>query len=225
VRLLCCAGAGSRSSFGAWRLRLDGPKANKWGTVGVDVIITLGVAGEILFSRKARALSERLRIESEERIAALNEQTAEANKKAAEANDRASQTYLLLEVLRRQTSRRIPDRGAMLKTLAAGPRGKVEIMFAQEDSDSAVLAEVLRQILSEAEWACLSVTPWHTIDLLNRFGFFSSWTGLVCRGARLLPPRCCKCKGTSVRRVCQRWERGDVAYRIGRRSYVRIWNS
>jgi hypothetical protein len=55
----------------------DSPVVNKWGVVGSDILVALGVAGEILFSRKARSLSERLRQESEEKIADANLKRAE----------------------------------------------------------------------------------------------------------------------------------------------------
>jgi hypothetical protein len=146
----------------------DNPTANKWGSVAVDTIITLGVAGEILFSRKARALSEILRIESEEKVAALNKQAADANQMAAEAQER-------LETLRRQTAPRVLNKDAMLPILTNGPKASVEITYGQEDMDSTMLAWSLRSILTEAAWMCSSLTPRNLADLIKVGGIGIDW--------------------------------------------------
>src|SRR2546425_932936 len=54
-----------------------------WGPVGADIIVALGVAGEVWFGRKSRIDSEELTRRSEERL-------AEANRSAAAAHERAA---------------------------------------------------------------------------------------------------------------------------------------
>src|SRR3954454_11614463 len=74
-----------------------------WGTVAADSLISLGVAGEVLFSRKARLDSDELTRRSEQR-------PAEAITTAATANERARELALELERERKkQAPRRLTE--------------------------------------------------------------------------------------------------------------------
>lgn len=58
----------------------------RWGPVFADALITIGVAAEILFARKARSRAETLQRRSDESVAEANARAAEANQKAQEAS-------------------------------------------------------------------------------------------------------------------------------------------
>lgn len=70
----------------------DSAIVNKWGLVGSDALVALGVAGEILFSRKARILSEERQQLSNKQVAAANERASIADARVQEAKVELAQT-------------------------------------------------------------------------------------------------------------------------------------
>src|ERR1019366_3858090 len=66
----------------------DSSFVNKWGLVASDALVAIGVAGEILFTRRARRLSAELQTESNKQVAAANERAANAELELAKFRSR-----------------------------------------------------------------------------------------------------------------------------------------
>jgi hypothetical protein len=77
--------------FAGW---FEGPPEtalNHWGPACSDALVAAGVAGEVLFGRKARLASEELTRRSEVRLAEAIERAAKAELQAAEARERTAE--------------------------------------------------------------------------------------------------------------------------------------
>jgi hypothetical protein len=109
-----------------------------WGPVFADVLITLGVAAEILFARKARSTSETLQLRSAEKV--------------AEANARAKEAELKLEQLRKLAGPRQLDRSIFVKELEGKPKANVQIWYVTDSSDAFSFATQLLGALINAGW-------------------------------------------------------------------------
>lgn len=66
-----------------------------WGPVGADVVVTLGVAAEVLFGRRQRIASDELAVLSEKNVVAAMERASLAEKAAAEARERTAEVERL----------------------------------------------------------------------------------------------------------------------------------
>ncbi len=83
-------GVGLEFVLAGW---FEGPPVtflNHWGTAFADAIVAIGVAGEVLFGRRARLASEELTRRSEARLADATERAGKAEKTAAETHERAA---------------------------------------------------------------------------------------------------------------------------------------
>lgn len=154
------------------------PSVDKWGAVGTDILISLGVAGEILFSRQARSASEILQRQSDEHV-------AEANARAAEANAQAATAALRLEELRQRVGARSFDRPKFLAQLKDKRAAElVRIEFDKRAPDGWGTGVQLYDLLREAKWNVQEPVPiadgspfW---ECLPRF---MEWTGGRVTGA------------------------------------------
>src|SRR5665213_518310 len=81
--------------FVAWFHEPPETFLSRWGPVGSDVIVALGVAGEVFFGRKSRIDSEELTRRSEDKL-------SDATKSASDAVNRAAQAELETQRLRAQ---------------------------------------------------------------------------------------------------------------------------
>ncbi len=112
-----------------------------WGPVFADALITLGVAAEILFARKARLRAETLQHRSEGKI--------------AEANDRAATAELRTEQLRAQFSwRRLSPSTVktISETLADFPKMSITITFVGNDPESNTFAHEIGSVFNNSGW-------------------------------------------------------------------------
>jgi hypothetical protein len=118
----------------------------RWGAATFNALVMLGVAGEILFARKARSLSERLRRSSDERI-------AEAELAAEKLRTRT------IALLRSGAPRVISD-GAFE---AVKPFGafRFELAFTNEidlDPEALALGHQIFSLLARADWSITKTT-------------------------------------------------------------------
>jgi hypothetical protein len=102
----------------------DSAVVNKWGLVGSDALVALGVAGEILFSRKARSLADSLQRESNEKI-------AEANRLAEEAHERTA------DIERITAFRRIShEQLEKIREALRGLTGQIDLLIEHQYGDT-----------------------------------------------------------------------------------------
>jgi hypothetical protein len=96
----------------------DPPEAflSRWGPVIADVVVALGVAGEVFLGRRARIESEELSRRAEEKLGIAMKRAAEADARAAEARERTA------EIERFTAWRRVPVEQA--RQIADNIRGR-----------------------------------------------------------------------------------------------------
>jgi hypothetical protein len=114
---------------------------NKLAPIGSNVIIALGVAAEVLFSRKARTKSAELQRRSDEQV--------------AEANARAAEARLETEKLKeRMASRALtPDQQrAIAEELSAFKGQRVYLVAAPSTSETEVCMRLLAHVFTMAGW-------------------------------------------------------------------------
>ena len=102
-----------------------------WGPVVADASVALGVAGEVLFGRKARTASEELTRRSEERVA---------------------EAQLRLEELQKRAGPRDIDREIFKRELEGKPKSRVQIWYLPDISDGYWLASRLLSAVISAGW-------------------------------------------------------------------------
>lgn len=127
----------------------------RWGPVVSDVIVAAGVAGEVIFGRKARLDSEELTRRSDERAAKLEKEAAEANKTAAQANASAAMANVALAQLRKQVGPRQIENHALffeVLNMAASKPEKVLVRYHPNAADGFVIGTQIVKLLVEAEW-------------------------------------------------------------------------
>jgi hypothetical protein len=131
----------------------DRPFVIKWGPTASDIMVALGVAGEILFTRRARTISSELQTESNEKIAAANERAATAIQKAREA-ELALEKFkapgrLSPNSQRKVTERIAPFKGQKLNVWVTDP-SSTEVMGFWND---------ILVTLRDAEWEYAAAVP------------------------------------------------------------------
>lgn len=135
----------------AWYFQDDKSLLEVWGSVGATGLITLGVAVEVLFSRKARARSEEFQEHAEAKIAGLGLKSAEANERAAQATARANEAVLALEQYR--APRKIPEkhREGFIKTLSVFKDTPFDLTCFNDPESLALMNNVVG-VLGAAGW-------------------------------------------------------------------------
>ena len=164
------ASPSTRSSHwrGFWRFVPLGEKvayliANAAIAVGVYGEIRFGhVGGDILKLKLVEAIDhlgvlEIARASAEERAARAKERTADLEARAAESEKQAHEMGLkTVETelkMQRLSSPRVPEQEKFLKALAGKPRpAKIDVMYAMEGSDCAILAAWTAKLLRDAGW-------------------------------------------------------------------------
>lgn len=148
---------GFESSFEA-TLRIRWAAVENWGAVVADSLIALGVAGEVLFSRKARIGSDELTRRSDEKV-------AEANARAAEANRLASTAALELAKFRAARNLSKEPAARVTEAMRKFGAGQIAMQFAVAvsdfDQEQIWFASVLINCLTEANWK-VARWPWFT---------------------------------------------------------------
>lgn len=129
-----------------------------WGPVFADVLVAIGVWGEIFFSGKVRKVENELRRLSNEKVAAATEAAAEANKAAARAAERTAGLEKEAAILRVQLDQEIQKRTQRFLSdeqrtaMIAELRGKLKeiAVVTQNDIEANAFAMQLITVFSEA---------------------------------------------------------------------------
>ena len=123
-----------------------------WGPVLADALIALGVAAEVLFSRRARSKAETLQRLSDEKIAEAKARAAEANQRASEANARAA--IAMFELAQLKGPRHFPAerRQAIVGLLKPFSGIRFKLSSIPQDSETAAFVSQLRDILIASGW-------------------------------------------------------------------------
>ena len=138
----------------------------KWGTVAADTAIMLGVAGEILFTRKARTLADALQRELNERVATAERET---------------------ERLRSQLSQRMLDGPTFVEWLKDKPSVGVRRLCMRRTTQKLdMLADQFKRFLGAAGWEVImvgiippSVEPWTHLPSAVSVGGQSAGVAIV----------------------------------------------
>jgi hypothetical protein len=152
-------------------LALLSPLGEKIAYLIANAAIVIGVYGEIRFGHIrgdilklrlveaidhlgvleiARASAEERAAHAKERTADLEARAAESEKQAHEMGLKAVETELKMQ---RLSSPRVPDQEKFLKALAGKPSpAKIDVMYAMEGSDCAILAAWTAKLLRDAGW-------------------------------------------------------------------------
>ncbi|HUE63214.1 MAG TPA: hypothetical protein VMO78_02465 [Rhizomicrobium sp.] len=131
--------------------------------IGVYGVIRFGHVGGVILKLKlveaidhlgvleiARASAEERAAQSKERTANLEARAAESEKQAHEMGLKAVETELKMQ---RLSSPRVPDQEKFLKALVGKPKpAKIDVMYAMEGSDCAILAAWTAKLLRDAGW-------------------------------------------------------------------------
>lgn len=137
------------------------------GTIG-NLIVVLGVAGEVLFSWRAVRAAREAELEAEHTVADLEARTAEANERTANlqleianARERQAEAERLLADLRLD---RVPRSASFMPRTFAGvlesaPKGSVEIMYPRHDEEAHELAKNILLCFAIAEWKLSTSAP------------------------------------------------------------------
>ena len=119
-----------------------------WSPVVADILVALGVFGEIFFARKAKSISEKLQRESDDRVAKATERAADANKLADEAR-------LETERLKAQFAWRLisPIQEQILRHSLEKLKGSsVHILVFMQDAEANNFALDIRSIFKLSGW-------------------------------------------------------------------------
>lgn len=155
-----------------------GVSAAEWGTVGSNVIVTLGVAAEVLFSRRARVRAEQLQILSDERISEANERAADAEARTKEAE---VEILRLMEHARLVNSPRFMNADIFVQEISNLPKGHAIILYDRHVLDAHIVALSLAAAFQTADWDTetnliqhimavtpAQIVPWHEQPQTNK---------------------------------------------------------
>jgi hypothetical protein len=131
------------------------PAVENWGTVVADSLVALGVAAEVLFSRKARRASEELTRRSDERL-------AEANVRAAEAEMRTEQ--LRKELAWRRLSKQEVEKIGDILSKSDLPKCGLRIFHAPSDPEAITFARDIADAFRNNGWSVLFMAT--TMEIL-----------------------------------------------------------
>lgn len=132
------------------------------------IILTLGIAGEILFGRKASSLEKRLRAEANVEIERLRSRGAEAEERVAnlhlelaDARERQANAELTIDALRKNQVPRWSTLDTMkfFAVLRSRTKGNAEIMYMAGDAEAVTFAAVLLACLKSVGWTAAETKP------------------------------------------------------------------
>jgi hypothetical protein len=135
----------------------------EWPSLGVvgNVVVVLGVAGEVLFSWRAVRAARKAELEAEQTVVTLQARIAEADERTAnlriavaDALERQATAEQLLADLRLDQGPRaaIFDKLKFAGALDLGPKSAVEIMYPTEDAEAWALAKAMTTSFMLAHW-------------------------------------------------------------------------
>jgi hypothetical protein len=160
IALFCAicvvAGVLTEFIFAAW---FDSPpktELNHWGPAIADLVVGIGVAGEVFFGRLARLGSEELTRRSDERLSSANKTAGEANERASAATQRAEEAALAhAQLLNRLAPRTLTQEEAerfILKMHAfSGVRADL-MSYAPGNPEPTRTCQTLINLLHKAGW-------------------------------------------------------------------------
>jgi hypothetical protein len=132
-----------------------------WGPAIADILVALGVYGEIHFSGKVSAADEELRREADEKVSEANEHAAEATERAAALEREAAHARVEQEKLRKsnlQLYAAIAPRqvvlvggSTVLKKLQAAP-GTIALIQSVPEFESQILLSNIAWLLEQCGW-------------------------------------------------------------------------
>lgn len=135
---------------------------DRWGSVAADMLVAVGVAGEVQFARMGFRREQELTLRSNEKLAIATESAAQANARATEAQQRIADAEKETAFARLEQERLKGllawrsighDAGlAIGKTLSEGKPGDVNIQWPASDIEAQYLSLQLLNILQGAGW-------------------------------------------------------------------------
>lgn len=149
-----------------------------WGTALADLLIGLGVAGEIVFARMGFSRQSELTHRSNKKLEDAHTRSALAQKRAeeasslaaramydlAEANERAAALEVQAAQLRKQISPRHLNYFEFVEFVKGQQGLPVEIMFVKDDADAFTLSLEIRSGLRDAGWDAHEPIPIPILD-------------------------------------------------------------
>jgi hypothetical protein len=140
----------------------------RWGSLAADIMIALGVAGEVLFGALDSRSQNELRRRSNERLAEAITRAGEAHERAAKADQKAADLELQAVKLRAQLAPREINQDQYEILLTLRDKVKAVGITAFSDSESVAFA---RQIVKTLSRAGINTTHFNP-----RVGW--AWTGV-----------------------------------------------
>lgn len=133
-----------------------------WGPIAADIMIALGVYGEIHFSGRAARKQKELQSISDQELANAIQIAAQASEKAARLENDAAQARAEQERLKAQLAWRAiaPESASKLKSILSGHPGGINVQHIANDPEALYLAIQIANIFGNAKWqvGMLSVT-------------------------------------------------------------------
>ena len=149
--------------------------------IGIAVLALLVIAelASFQYGRRKDDLTDQRHDEEMARLhveaARLSADAETSRAQIAEAQARTAEAQARVETLRRQLSKRIPDKQAMVPILREAP-ASVEIAYSKEDMDSITVVSVLKQALTEAGWTITDILPMPAEELAKNGNPLSWWS-------------------------------------------------
>ena len=158
------AGAGVDVLWAIYRPAVASP-LGIWGPVIATVVVAIGIAAELYFSRRASHLQKELVSRSEERLGEMEMAAGFAEERAAEANQKAIEAELALcELEARLAPRKLSQDGQnrIAKILSVTPGISGQIGSAPTEIESMRLESAIHAALRMGGWDISRGQPTHT---------------------------------------------------------------
>lgn len=170
-------------------------KSDKWRAHlrAFEVLVVIGVAGELFADGGIFLFSRRLQAISDEEVARLTVKAEEAEQKAAEARERTAIAELEMEQIReRQKDRwlRFSEMGRLGKfeaMLRSSPKGIVQVIYLDGDAEAFDLADAISGALKRTDWNVPSppeprtLTKYTFPSTIAAFRWCKTLIGGICR--------------------------------------------